>query len=83
MFYYTLHLFLIHLMAIASAFAFGQPAAWLWHGAFFNNAPPPGYGHNLPYIYLMWLSAVFVLYFPCKWFAGVKARRKDWWLSYL
>ncbi len=83
MFYYTLHLFLIHAMAVASAFAFGQPAKWLWHGAFFNNQPPPGYGHNLPYIYLMWILAVVALYWPCKWFAGVKARRKDWWLSYM
>jgi len=23
------------------------------------------------------------LYPLCKWFAGVKVRRKDWWLSYL
>jgi len=83
MFYYTLHLFLIHLMTIATAFAFHQPTTWLWHGAFFSNQTPPGYGHHLPYIYLMWLTAVFLLYFPCRWFAGVKARRKDWWLSYL
>jgi uncharacterized membrane protein len=83
MFYYTLHLFLIHIMAIISAVAFGQPVKWLWHGAFFSNQTPPGYGHNLPYIYAMWIAAVVILYFPCMWFAGVKARRKDWWLSYL
>ena len=84
MFYYLCHLYLIHLMAIASVFAFRQPGfGWLTHGAFFFGSPPPGYGHNLPYIYLMWITAVVILYFPCKWFAGVKARRKDWWLSYL
>jgi uncharacterized membrane protein len=84
LFYYTLHLFVIHLLAIASAFAFGQPAQWLWHGAFFANQAPPGYGHNLGYIYLMWVTAVAILYFPCLWYAGVKARHKDWWwLSYL
>ena len=27
--------------------------------------------------------AIVALYFPCQWFADVKARRKDWWLSYL
>jgi uncharacterized membrane protein len=83
MFYYICHLFLIHTMAILSAFAFRQPAAWLWHGAFFAARKPPTYGFNLGYIYLMWLTALVILYFPCKWFAGVKARRKDWWLSYL
>jgi hypothetical protein len=28
-------------------------------------------------------TVVLLLYPLCKWFAGVKARRKDWWLSYL
>ena len=84
MFYYICHLYLIHLMAIATVFAFHQPGYdWLTHGAFFGARTPSGYGHNLPYIYLMWITAVVILYFPCKWFAGVKARRKDWWLSYL
>ena len=27
--------------------------------------------------------AVIILYFPSRWFAGVKARRKSTWLSYL
>jgi len=26
---------------------------------------------------------VLALYLPCRWFAGVRQRRKDWWLSYL
>jgi len=32
---------------------------------------------------LMWAIAVALLYFPCRWFADLKQRRKDWWLSYL
>ncbi|MCU1283845.1 MAG: hypothetical protein JWO13_195 [Acidobacteriales bacterium] len=82
MFYYILHLFLIHAMAIAVAVLFRQPAKWLIGGAFFNG-PAIGYGHGLAFVYLMWLLAVFILYFPCKWYAGVKERRKDWWLSYV
>jgi hypothetical protein len=31
----------------------------------------------------MWALAIMLLYFPCAWFAGVKAQRKDWWLSYI
>ena len=83
MFYYTLHIYLAHLLAIASAYVFGQSAGWLWHGAFKFNRIPEGYGHGLPYVYFIWISVVVMLYFPCKWFALVKARRKDWWLSYL
>ncbi len=43
----------------------------------------PGWGVPLPAVYAIWISVVLVLYLPCRWFAGVKARRRDWWLSYL
>jgi hypothetical protein len=38
---------------------------------------------GLSFIYMMWLLTVGMLYFPCRWFAKLKQRRKDWWLSYL
>ena len=31
----------------------------------------------------VWISGAIVLYFPCRWFAGVKATRREWWLSYI
>src|SRR5260370_22276699 len=84
MFYYILHLFLIHIMAIIVALAFQQPVMWLFKGAIFTfTGTPPGYGHALPFIYLLWITAVVILYFPCKWVADLKARIKDWWLSYI
>jgi uncharacterized membrane protein len=82
MFYYVLHLYVIHLLAAAMAVAFHQPVAWLFHGGFFFGVPE-GYGHGLPFIYLMWITAVVILYLPCRWWMGLKQRRKDWWLSYL
>jgi uncharacterized membrane protein len=83
LFYYILHLFLIHSMAVGVALAWGQPYEWLLHGGFFMSFAPPGYGHNLPFIYLIWATAIVILYFPCKWYMDLKARRRDWWLSYL
>jgi len=83
MFYYVLHLYLIHLMAIAVASAFGQPHEHLWRGGFMLFGVPPGFGFNLPFIYLVWVVAVLILYYPCRWFMGVKQRRRDWWLSYI
>src|SRR5262249_20365969 len=50
MFYYVLHLFLIHIMAVIAAFAFHQPAMWLVTGGIFQPTPA-GYGHGLPFIY--------------------------------
>jgi uncharacterized membrane protein len=83
LFYYTLHIFVIHLMALAAAVFTRQSTSWLLHGAFWADSNPPGYGHGLPFIYAMWALAIVLLYFPCAWFADLKARRKDWWLSYL
>ena len=83
MFFYVLHIYLIHLMAVGVGLLFHQPISWLLHGGFFLSEPQPGYGHHLPFIYLMWLLAVAILYFPCRWFMRLKERRRDWWLSYL
>jgi uncharacterized membrane protein len=83
LFDYILHLYLIHGLAVVVALLCHQPTAWLLHGGFFLNRIPDGYGHNLPFIYLMWITVVVILYFPCRWFMGVKQRRKVWWLSYL
>jgi len=81
MFFYVLHLYVIHWLAVAVAGARGGPVVWLFHGAIFGDTPPE-YGYNLPFVYLMWMTAVGILYFPCRWFAQLKQRRKDWWLSY-
>jgi uncharacterized membrane protein len=83
MFYYTLHLFLIHTMALVMAVLSHQSTTWLLNGAFWKGPNPPGYGHGLPFVYAMWVLAIVLLYFPCAWFATLKASRKDWWLSYL
>lgn len=80
MFYYICHLYVIHALAIVVAPFFGQPYMWLVKGGFFTQAYPPGYGHNLPFIYLMWLTALVILYFPCRWYVGVRKRRQDLWI---
>jgi uncharacterized membrane protein len=82
MFFYILHLYLIHWMAVLIAALTHQPVRWLFHGAIFANTPE-GYGHGLAFVYGMWLTAVGILYFPCRWFAALKQRRRDWWFSYL
>jgi uncharacterized membrane protein len=82
MFFYILHLYLIHWLAVLVAVLTRQPVHWLFHGAIFADTPQ-GYGHGLAFVYVMWLTVVVILYFPCRWFAGLKQQRKDWWLSYL
>ena len=38
---------------------------------------------NLWLVWGVWLAVVLLLYPACKWYAALKRRRKDWWLSYL
>jgi uncharacterized membrane protein len=83
MFYYLLHLYLIHIIAIVASLAFHQP---VWHGTVIADHPqrPLGYGHGLPFIYAMWILAVALLYPLCRWYMEFKARHREWtWLSYL
>ena len=56
-----------------------MPAQFLTYSFFF----PKGYGVGLPGVYAVWLLVVAALYPLCRWVAAVKARRRDWWLSYL
>jgi uncharacterized membrane protein len=83
LFYYVLHIYLLHVIAIVVSLASHQP---VWHGiAIGDFVPrPAGYGHGLPFIYAMWILAVGILYLPCRWFMEFRIRHRDWgWLSYL
>jgi hypothetical protein len=44
---------------------------------------PTKFGLSLGGVYIVWVVTVVAMYPACAWFAGVKARRRDWWLSYL
>ena len=81
LFYYVVHIFLIHAMAIFVGLLFHQPVSWLWRASLHR---PAGYGHGLPFVYLMWFIALLILYLPCRWYMAFKSRHRDWvWLSYL
>jgi uncharacterized membrane protein len=83
LFYYVLHLYLIHILADLGAFAFDQS---IWHGPVIADfaQKPPGYGHGLLFVYAVWILTVALLYIPCQWFMKFRSRHRDWaWLSYL
>jgi uncharacterized membrane protein len=89
MFYFILHFYLIHALAVLFA--------WLRYGSsaarfVFNPLPsmggptklfPANFGYNLWTAYGVWLLVLVLLYPVCRWFANMKATRRDWWLSYL
>ena len=78
--FYVAHLYLIHTLAVAFGVFQGFDARAFFTYSFFF---PTGYGVGLPGTYIAWLLVVAALYPLCKWVSAVKARRQDWWLSYL
>jgi uncharacterized membrane protein len=86
MFYYLLHFFLIHLLAVIICYARFGHIHWMFESSDFANFPitqPPGWGLTLPLVYLLWAFVVLTMYPLCRWYAAVKQRSDNPWLSYL
>jgi uncharacterized membrane protein len=81
LFYYLLHLPLLHAAAVVvNRICYGR-ADWMYG---LHPAPvPPEAGFGLGVTYLVWVLAILVLYPLCTWFGGIKRRRREVWLSYL
>ncbi|HEV7999304.1 MAG TPA: heparan-alpha-glucosaminide N-acetyltransferase domain-containing protein [Planctomycetaceae bacterium] len=82
LFYYLSQWYVIHGLAVLTGLVRGLPVAWQFSAAALG-APPEGWSLSLPGIYAAWAVVLTVLYVPCRWFAGVKARNPGGWLSYL
>jgi uncharacterized membrane protein len=86
MFYYLLHFPLIHGLALATCYVRYGSAHWMLESPDLEHypfTPPPNWGYSLPVVYLAWAFVVLAMYPLCRWFAGLKQRRSDPWLSYL
>jgi uncharacterized membrane protein len=83
LFYYVLHLNLIHAVAVVFSYIHYRDASWLigtdW---MFRLRLPRNYGYELPVVYLVWIGVVILLYPVRFWFARLKQRSRMWWLSY-
>jgi uncharacterized membrane protein len=86
LFYYVVHFALIHLLAVTICYVQRGSAHWMFESPDIAHYPftaPPGWGFGLPIVYLVWAAVVVAMVVPCRWFAAVKQRRRDAWLSYL
>jgi len=78
--FYVAHFYLIHVLSVALGTAQGfAPRQFMTFMAFF----PQGYGLPLAGVYAVWAFVVVSLYPLVRWVGALKARRTDWWLSYL
>jgi uncharacterized membrane protein len=84
LFFYLLHLPLIHGLAVLASCISNHGAvdAWLFSPPLPEGAPP-GYGYPLPVVYAVWFGALLLLYPLCAWFAGLKRKYPGGILSYL
>jgi uncharacterized membrane protein len=86
-FYYVAHMALAHLIAIVMNFArYGaQPFLLLAPPSMGSPSDlfPADYGYPLWVVYAVWVVVLLLLYPLCLWFARLKQRRHDWWLTYL
>jgi uncharacterized membrane protein len=83
MFYYLLHIPLIHATALLVWFIRNGSV----HAERFATAPyvsiPPGDRWSLPLLYLVFALVVSALYPLCAWYAALKARSRGRWLRYI
>ncbi|HEV7992082.1 MAG TPA: heparan-alpha-glucosaminide N-acetyltransferase domain-containing protein [Gemmatimonadaceae bacterium] len=84
MLFYLMQWMFAHGVALAVYTAFGKPTDALH---LLQDVPAAAVlartGFSLPVVYAFWVLGVLTLYPICKWYAGVKKRRNDWWLGYL
>ncbi|MDQ3199586.1 MAG: hypothetical protein M3Q46_10480 [Verrucomicrobiota bacterium] len=87
LFFYLLHFPLLHLLALGYSLVKYGRAPWIflapaaWNGDL--KVYPADFGFGVAGIYLIWVLVVLLLYPLCVWFARLKQRRRDVWLSYL
>jgi hypothetical protein len=86
MFYYIIHIFLIHVVTLVAAPLFTDFSwkVWILKEPLWFTQTLQGYGFSLGVVYLVWLSIVIAVYPLCKWYDNYKTNHKEkWWLSYL
>jgi uncharacterized membrane protein len=79
-FYYVVHIFLLHALAVLFAWVTIGEIGFLFGPL--AGRKPATYGMGLAGIYAVWLAVVVALYPLCRWFAGIKRRRTEWWWRY-
>lgn len=85
MFFYIIHVYIIHLLAIAAVALTGFSPKLMIIELFVTLTPElRGYGFSLWVVYAIWVLLIIGLYPICKWYWRYKSNNRDkWWLSYL
>ena len=84
LFFYLLHVPLIHLAAMGVAYArYGQVSFLFTHPVLGRAGYPDDFGYGLPVVYLATAGVLVVLYPFCTWYGKFKRNHPSVWLSLL
>ncbi len=85
MFYYIIHLYVIHIVALIAARATGFKLTDMVFDTWVTDSPNlKGYGFSLGVVYMIWILLVLGLIPLCLWYDRYKRNHRDKrWLSYL
>ena len=84
LFYFVLHLLIIHSLMLAMVFMQG----FSWNELVFTNfmlgRPQAASGVSLSIIYVIWICVVLFMYPLCKWYSNFKSHHRELkWLRFL
>lgn len=84
MFFYLVHIYFIHGLAIFGALLAGYQASDMVVSTWISAEPGlRGYGYSLTVVYIIWIATILILYPLCKWFDRYKRSHPEQaWLSY-
>lgn len=83
---YVAHIFVMHLYAIGVRIIAGADLAAMtdtMRAFIFESDRFGTFSLPIGLVYCVWLAVIATIYPLCRYWSGVKRRRKDWWLSYL
>jgi uncharacterized membrane protein len=83
LFTYVCHLYILHFLMIAAVLATGFPFSVATHVVYLSSVVQANWGFSLVIVYFVWALTLALLIPLSMWFSALKARRRDWWLSYL
>lgn len=83
LFYYVLHLYLAHVLALIMFLLTGGYWSQINHDENPFSGMPPNAGYPLPWVYVAWIAVVLLLYPLCIWYGKIKQKSSWRGWSYL
>ena len=83
-FFYMLHLYVIHFLAMLYlVYEGGRASEYVLSAENLMSGRLSSFGLSLGAVYAIWIAVVIVLYPICRWYQSYREKRRTWWLKYL